>query len=143
LLDLFQGNLRERIRNLDAIYANHLLWSRMMRARKNARLYGRIVRSDPADSPDVGSFAPQNFYQLIPRLIRTDCPGNRDAATQIQQVIGGIRCTARHAAQIAIFQHENRRFTRDSRDASVEKLVGYQVPHYEDLAARESTQDIQ
>jgi hypothetical protein len=127
---------------MHAIHPDDLLGSRMRGAGENARLYGCSQRPDSADRLNVGTFAAENREEVFPGRILPNGACNRDAAPEVQKIVGGIRRASRNTDRIPVFQHQHRSFTRDPGDVPIQKFVGNKVPNDENLPARELIQNL-
>src|ERR1700674_2792845 len=125
-MELFSNGVRQR-RFRFIVDAQHLL-SRGVRPAGEKAAFGRRRPALHAENiGNIDALAAEMSDQSIARSIIANRGNGQDARAERSEVVCSVGATAGNNLSFAMFEDQDRRFTRDARDFAVLEFIGHEI----------------
>src|ERR1700692_1317536 len=120
-----------------AIPPPHLLPRVVRHARQNPRLRHRRIRLVLNHAADWDALVAKTLHEQSSRFVVANCADRQHVYSQIDKIINRIGTAPRQHGTLAMLQDEHWSLARHSRDFSVNKFIGDQIPKHRNRDLRE------
>src|SRR6267143_896914 len=130
-MELFSNGVREgRFRFV--VDAQNLLSHGVRPAGEKAALGGSSPAFHAENPGNIDSLAAEMSDQRLSRGVIADHGNGQDLGAESRDVVGGVGSAAWNNLSLAMFEDQDRRLARDTRDFAILEFIGYEITEEND-----------
>src|SRR5260370_25112995 len=130
-MELFSNGVWQR-RFWFVVDAQNLLSYGMRPASEKAAFGWRRPALHAENAGDIDSLTAKMSDQRISRGVIANSADGQDSRAERREVVGGVGAAARHNLSFAMFEDQDRRLARDTRDFAILEFIGHEITEEND-----------